>query len=244
MRPRYPKVESYVFRPDFIVEQCKEKRILDIGMVGEPCATLSTKVTHFDGSLHLRINEVAEFAVGLDIDADAVAHLQDRYRDLHLIVGNIETTETVIGAPFDVVVAGDIFEHLSSPGKALTNMCRLLKDGGRLIMSVPNAFGLPNYLRFLAGRFVDGPDHVHTYTKYTLHNFLWRHGFSIMKLHTGLDKEPASRRRRWAYRFLKQPLRLLPDLGGTLIAVAEPIATCTEETPSSEDNLRLGNPTV
>ena len=86
--------------------------------------------------------------------------LQAMRPDLVCAVGNVEDIERIPGAPFDVIVAGDILEHMDGPGKALGNLRRFLEPTGHLVVSVPNAFGLPNYLRFLAGRFIDSPEHV------------------------------------------------------------------------------------
>ena len=40
--------------------------------------------------------------------------------------------------PFDVVLAGDVLEHVRDPGRVLEQARELLAPGGRLIVSVPN----------------------------------------------------------------------------------------------------------
>ncbi len=39
---------------------------------------------------------------------------------------------------FDLVFAGEIIEHLDRPGKALRDWARVMKTGGRMILSTPN----------------------------------------------------------------------------------------------------------
>lgn len=55
------------------------------------------------------------------------------------------------GLEFDVVVAGEVLEHLYFPGQVLTKIIGHLKPGGKLIGSVPNAFSVKNRLRYLRG---------------------------------------------------------------------------------------------
>ena len=220
MHVTYPPAKDYVHRHDFIAGLCAGKSVLDIGFVGEVSTALDHKVAQFEHSLHLRLNEVAKSVVGIDIDSVAVKSLQARCSDLTCVAGNVENVEQIPGAPFEIIVAGDVLEHMDGPGMALANLRRFLEPNGRLIISVPNAFGLPNYLRFLAGRFTDGPDHVQTYTRFTIANALRRHGYAVEEVYTGLDRTPRSKARRAVYTVLKQGLKLFPELGGTLIVVA------------------------
>ena len=216
----YPRAKAYVHRHDYIVGLCAGKNVLDLGFVGEVCKALDDKVDEFGNSMHLRLKEVAESLVGVDIDVAAVESLRAKRPDLVCIAGNIEDIDHIAGAPFDVIVAGDILEHMDGPGKALANLRLFLKSSGRLVVSVPNAYGLPNYLRFLAGRYAESPDHVQTYTRFTIANALRRHGYEVEEVCTGLDRTPRSKARRAAYAVLKQPLKVFPELGGTLIVVA------------------------
>lgn len=222
LQSRYPHATAYVDRHEYILRLCAGKDVLDLGFVGEVCARPAQQVDRFADSLHLRLKEVARSLIGVDIDAAAIERLRAVRSDLACVAGNIEEIERIPGAPFDVIVAGDILEHMDAPGRALDNLHRFLKRTGRLVVSVPNAFGLPNYLRFLAGRFSDSPDHVQTYTRFTITNALRRHGYDVEALCTALDRMPRNRARRAVYAALKLPLRLFPELGGTLLVVSRP----------------------
>lgn len=58
----------------------------------------------------------------------------DRY-----IVGNIETDELYLPQNyFDVVICGDVLEHLNDPWATVAKLQRLLRDDGLLVASVPN----------------------------------------------------------------------------------------------------------
>ncbi len=58
---------------------------------------------------------------------------------------------------FDVIVAGEVLEHLYHPEKVLGKIGALLTPGDLLLGSVPNAFSLKNRLRYLLGRKVNTP---------------------------------------------------------------------------------------
>lgn len=53
---------------------------------------------------------------------------------------------------FDVVVAGEVLEHLYYPELVIRNVLKTLKPGGILLGSVPNSFHIFDRLGFLFGR--------------------------------------------------------------------------------------------
>jgi SAM-dependent methyltransferase len=111
------------------------RRVLDVG-----CRAGALTRAYLDG------NSV----VGVDVDRAAL----DEAAKL-----GIETVWADAQRPlpfgdesFDVVVAGEVLEHLAAPGALVAEAFRLLRPGGALVGSVPNAFRLKNRLKFLLGR--------------------------------------------------------------------------------------------
>jgi SAM-dependent methyltransferase len=83
---------------------------------------------------------------------------------------------------FDVVVAGELLEHVRYPTSLLDEVRRVLRPGGRLVGSVPNAFRLKNRLRFLLGREPEeNPMHLHLCSPNALRSLLA--GFAEHELH-------------------------------------------------------------
>lgn len=73
---------------------------------------------------------------GVEI-SDKVAKLADNYSEV--IVGDIENlTLPYDKETFDVIICGDVLEHLRDPEATLKNMYGLLKRGGSLLASIPN----------------------------------------------------------------------------------------------------------
>ena len=124
------------------------RRVLDLG-----CRYGALTRAYLEG------NEV----VGVDVDRDALAEagklgIETRW-------ANVEELLPFEDESFDVVVAGELLEHVRDPERLVADARRLLRPGGRLVGSVPNAFRLPNRLRFLAGLPPErDPTHLHMFT--------------------------------------------------------------------------------
>ncbi|MBI3255355.1 MAG: methyltransferase domain-containing protein [Candidatus Andersenbacteria bacterium] len=71
-------------------------------------------------------------------------------------------------ASFDTVLSAEVLEHVPDPEKALREMYRVLKPGGKLVMSIPHLMYLHNE-----------PHDFYRYTKYGLRILLERVGFVI-----------------------------------------------------------------
>ena len=85
-------------------------------------------------------------------------------------------------ASFDVVVAGELLEHVRDPVALVGEGRRVLRPGGTFVGSVPNGFRLKNRLRFLAGRKPENdPTHLHLFSPGDLCALLA--GFDEPRLH-------------------------------------------------------------
>ena len=110
-------------------------RVLDLG-----CRSGALTRAYVDG------NDV------LGIDVDRVALGEAAKLGIETRWANVEEPLDVEDASFDVVVVGELLEHLQEPARVIAEARRVLRPGGRLVGSVPNAYRLKNRLRFMAGR--------------------------------------------------------------------------------------------
>jgi len=110
--------------------------------------------------------------VGVDVDRSALEAAVERL-GIETIWADVEEELPVPEGSFDVVVAGELLEHLADPRAAVANARRALKPGGRFVGSVPNAFRLKSRLRFLAGRHPEfDPTHLQLFTPDALRGLL------------------------------------------------------------------------
>jgi len=73
---------------------------------------------------------------GVEIFEPAAATARKHYKQVH--VGDVEEMSLSYDKYFDLVICGDVLEHLKDPGKVLRQIHGWLKDGGRVLCCVPN----------------------------------------------------------------------------------------------------------
>lgn len=83
----------------------------------------------------LEMNKAAE-VVGVEIFEPAAQEAMKCYKAVH--VGNIEVLTLDYSSYFDVVICGDILEHLKEPFSTIRKIYCWLKDGELIVCSVPN----------------------------------------------------------------------------------------------------------
>ena len=141
------------------------KRVLDLG-----CRDGALTQAYAAG------NEI----VGVDADREALAEagklgIETRWADL-------DEPLPFEDASFDVVVAGELLEHLRDPRRLVEEARRVLRPGGTFVASVPNAYRLKNRLRFLLGRRVeDDPTHLQLFSPADVRTLL--DGFEDLQVH-------------------------------------------------------------
>jgi SAM-dependent methyltransferase len=184
--PRYEPLEHLrvrrpVPRDAFVREACRGKSVLDLGAMDET-AYLSKRGT---GTwIHEEIARVATQVVGVD-SSDAVPEdgLQTapnaviRRGDITRLAQWFEAQDPSF-VP-DVVVAGEVIEHVPDPLAFLRELRSVERLRGRkLVLTTPNATAAHNVLIALASRESTHHDHLCILSFKTLHTLLHRAGFT------------------------------------------------------------------
>jgi 2-polyprenyl-3-methyl-5-hydroxy-6-metoxy-1,4-benzoquinol methylase len=177
------------------------KRVLDVG-----CSS---------GYLARPLVEQGCTVVGIERDPEAAEVAREICAEV--LVGDVETVDLPFErGSFDVVLCGDLVEHLRDPGAFLARVRPLLGEGGRLVLSTPNVANWANRLGLLAGRWsysdrgILDRTHVHFFTRRTLVETLERAGFRVVELDftvpVPLVGSPAVERAAHAVGRLRPPL--------------------------------------
>jgi SAM-dependent methyltransferase len=118
--------------------------------------------------------------VGVDVDRDALEGAAGL--GIETLWADVEDPLPFEDETFDVIVAGELLEHLREPESVVSEARRVLRPGGTFVGSVPNAFRLKNRLRFLAGRPPETDlTHLHLFSPGDLELLLV--GFEGVELH-------------------------------------------------------------
>jgi len=148
-------------------------RVLDVG-----CSS---------GYLARPLAERGNTIVGLELDPEA-ARAAEEFCEL-VLVGDVETMDLPLEpGSFDVVLGGDVIEHLRDPAAALARLRPLLRPGGRVVLSTPNVANWAIRLSLLSGRWrytdrgILDRSHTHLFTRATLAETLERAGYQVERI--------------------------------------------------------------
>jgi len=161
----------------FLRDACRGKRVLDLGCVRHTAA-FALKDPHW---LHGIIASVAATMLGVDIVAAEVEKLCDF--GYNVIAGDV-TKPIPIAGPFDVIVAGDIIEHLDNFAGFFENCQRLLAPDGIVVITTANPFyaELFHYIA-LKRAFLANPEHSCWIDPCMLARLAARFGFRASEMH-------------------------------------------------------------
>ena len=117
---------------------------------------------------------------GLEVSAPAARHASD------LASGRVVVADAA-AAPFasdcfDAVTLWDVLEHLPEPHAAVSEMARLLRPGGRLVLSTGDVGSIAARLSGGRWHLYTIPEHLFFYTRRSLRALLEAHGFRVVSL--------------------------------------------------------------
>jgi 2-polyprenyl-3-methyl-5-hydroxy-6-metoxy-1,4-benzoquinol methylase len=90
---------------------------------------------------------------GIELDADAATEARQYCRKVIVLDLNASSWTEQVGDTFDLVMFGDVLEHLAAPLRTLKLAVRLLRPGGRILISLPNVAHWTIRYKLLCGRF-------------------------------------------------------------------------------------------
>lgn len=171
-----------IVKDDFILSKCKGKKVLDVGCVGQ------NKFFTSPLWVHGKIKKAAAELTGVDINTEATKELTE----LGYLVLTPEQL-TTSNETFDVIVMGDVIEHVDNIVEFLNFYKKFLKEKGELIITTPNAFNIRQSIAILLyGKPGINDEHTSTLDCYTMlellkrcdlspKDFYWLHEYSKAK---------------------------------------------------------------
>lgn len=161
-----PRAKLLINRLAYIQERCRGKTVLDVGGAG-------TEGRPYQIPKDVII-PVAKRYTGLDLQ---------KTNDPRIVQGNAETKN--LHKTFDVIVAGDIIEHVTNQGLFLKNMQRHMRSDSTLIITTPNVRS-----RWIISPV--NPEHTLWHDKWTLQHILEREHLTIIDFAYYFGNKPLS----------------------------------------------------
>jgi len=150
------------------------RRVLEVGCAGG----------HVTRHLADRGNEV----VGIELDPTAAEHARQFATAVHVADLDDTLPSSLVDGEFDVVVLGDVLEHLRDPAVVLADAVSVLGPAGRLVVSVPNVAHIDVRMMLLAGEWhyqdvgVLDRTHLRWFTRESLRALLADVGFVAVEV--------------------------------------------------------------
>lgn len=212
-----------VERVKWISKRCTGKSVLDLGCFDE--TALAKGGT--EQWLHGKIAQEAKQVLGIDSSVKLPAEGVVTGPRSRIVRGDVMALakESIGGIDVDLIVAGELIEHLPDT-TAFLRQLKTLFPGRELIISTPNATSLANTILALGSRESNHPDHLQIYSFKTLNTHCLRanlEDWSFVPYHvyfTEMSLQASGPKRtliKMAERIVNTAEFLFPMLSGGLI---------------------------
>ena len=175
------KKNALVDRVTFLKESCVGKKVLHLGCTDYP---YTQEAIDNNRLLHFELGEIAGELYGFDFDEKGIEVLKNHGIE-NIFKADLENLDQVeLDETFDVIVAGEMIEHLSNPGLFLKGIQRFMSKETKLLITTINAYmGMRFWvygLRGKGGNFEPvHPDHVAYYSYSTLKLLIERENMRV-----------------------------------------------------------------
>lgn len=177
--------EHFALRRRFLLaEMAPGTRVLDLG-----CG---------EGFFAAELTRVGAEVLAADVAEEPLRRARERNPGLRTQLIEGEGVWAIADASFDVVWAGEVIEHVADTSRWLSELRRVLRSGGRLLLTTP-ALGSSQLLaaalsrRSFARRFDPQGDHLHHYNSATLTALLISFGFERLSVERAAGPHGARR---------------------------------------------------
>ena len=119
---------------------------------------------------------------GVEFDPVAAARIEEKY-GIPVAVGSLPELRYAQDK-YDVVAMSQVIEHVHDPVALLKECRRVLRPGGRLVLSTPNTLSVAHRLYGRSWRGLEPPRHLHIFSPAALENVARRCGLQVVKLVT------------------------------------------------------------
>src|SRR5215813_12674417 len=135
--------------------------------------------------LHKQLMKVTEpyKLWGLDLSEEGVRILHTMGID-YVIQGDVEKIPKELQEErFDIILAGEIIEHVANPGLFLSNLIPVMDKTTELVLTTPNAFSFKGFLHSMLHQEKVHQDHNYYFSYYVLKQLLEKFGLKCKEIY-------------------------------------------------------------
>lgn len=175
---KLPRIHS-CDREQFIMRYADGQRVLHVGCADMP---FTAKKLRQGRLLHQRLLPVAAELTGVDVSGDGVALMrQAGIGDLHVLNAETKLSEVFGAQRFDVIVAGEVLEHVLNAGILLESLKSVCHPQSCIVLTTVNFAPIKRTYRLLYLDESVHPDHVCYYSLATLTCLLKQCGYKPLE---------------------------------------------------------------
>jgi 2-polyprenyl-3-methyl-5-hydroxy-6-metoxy-1,4-benzoquinol methylase len=166
-------------RVDYLVQRVHGKKVLDIGVVEH-----TENAAKSERWLHRKLAESASTILGVDILEDGIKALQQK--GFNVVCQDILSNP--IEDAFEVIVCGELIEHLAEPQKLMASCKKMLSPTGSVLLTTPNPWYINAVAKNLISNkpFTDNVDHVAWFDPSTIAEMAEREGLRLSR-YSGIE---------------------------------------------------------
>jgi SAM-dependent methyltransferase len=157
----------------------RQRRALRTMYIGNATPGALLEVGSGSGRFLARMRDAGWTVEGVEFDPVAAARVRRKY-GIPVAVGDLPELGYPAGQ-YDVIAMSQVIEHVPDPVALLRECHRLLRAGGRLVLSTPNPRGLPHRLYGRHWRGLEPPRHQHLFTSAALRRCAIDAGFRDLR---------------------------------------------------------------
>ena len=210
-----PKINR-ISDPFVIIDNyARGKKVLNVGSAGGVEVYLPDNKKIW---LHERLSKVASSLIGTDIDTHSIA-----YADKHGYPMLNENCETMnLSKKFDLIVMSDVIEHVNAPVTAVNNLLQHLAEGGKLLITTPNATAGATCIRSMTRKKINVlNDHVAVYYPEHFQVICDRIGAQLTEMYLFDHKDKRSIGNKLKTILFRSLTRISTRMASSLMAVIE-----------------------
>lgn len=170
-----------VDRRRYLPERARGRRVVHLGCVDEH---------HYEDRadrgalLHGQLAATASELTGVDLSADGLAAMAATIPGRYVHGDVEELADLPLPEACDLVIAGEIIEHVPNPGRFLRSLeTYLARTGATALITTPNSYSWLGFARFaLSRRERTHPDHLLVHSPATLVRSLEAAGLEVVSL--------------------------------------------------------------